>query len=163
MSDGLTFKVLGDERLLRKLDRIAKKDARAVTRKGSRAGAKITTARAKALAPVGGTRTIGGTFFKKKKKGGSLRRAIRTRSAKRSRRYIGAVTVMGKGFFKGDTFYGAFVEFGHKVGKRGRANRKEVAGLHFMERAAKQTGRKSLKVAIDIIARGIEAAGRRNV
>lgn len=176
MSDGITFTIVGDDRLLRKLDRIAKKDARAAIRKGTRAGAKIVTARTKALAPVSGSRQTG----KKTKKGGTLRRAIRTRSAKRSRVFIGSVTRLGAGFFKGETFYGAFQEFGWTPGKRriggvllagarrrtglrDNPNRgKPIEGKHFMERAAKQVGRKAMRVATDIIAREIERAARRN-
>lgn len=78
-------------------------NAKKALRNGLRAGAKITTAAARAVAPV---RT------------GQLRRAIRTKAAKRSRRYIGVKTMIGEGYFKGETFYGAFVEFGWKTGKR---------------------------------------------
>jgi hypothetical protein len=55
---------------------------------------------------------------------------------------------LGKGFFRGDEFYGAFQEFGWKAGKRGRFNRRSIPGKHFMQRAAERKGRQAGDVII---------------
>lgn len=137
--------IFGAQQLDFKLRRLAAKDAKKAIRKGTRAGSKIVTAKAKKLAPV---------------ESGLVRRAIRTRALKRSRNTIGTITVLGKAFFKGASFYGAFVEFGHKIGSRKLPTRKEVAGQHFIERAAKQVGRKAGEEAVRVMAREIENAAR---
>lgn len=49
---------------------------------------------------------------------GRLKRSIRVRAAKRRKGVVGVRVVTGKDFFAGETFYGAFREFGHKIGKR---------------------------------------------
>ena len=78
---------------------------------------------------------------------------------KRSRKSIGTLTQLGAGFFKGDTFYGAFQELGWKAGKR---NRRKVLGLHFMQRAARQVGRKAGAVATNIIKNVIIEESKKN-
>ena len=108
-----------------------------VWRPALRAGAKIQQRRAKQLAPH---------------ETGALEAAIKVRAGKRSRSKIGKGTVSAmatlgaKELFKGDSFYGAFVELGHKVGKRGsRAKgagedtRPFVEGEFFLARAADGT------------------------
>lgn len=150
MADGVVIKLVGDRKLIRKLERLEKKDARRAIRRGSRAGIKIVTAAVKAAAPVGAT--------------GQLRKAIRTRAAKRSRRFIGAVTRLGEGYFKGETFYGSFQEFGWHSGKRrGKGkpdNRKWIEGKHFMEEAAKRVGKTAGDVAIRQMRFEIEQAAK---
>lgn len=159
--EGISIELIGARELDRILRRIAAKDAKAALRKGSRAGAKIITAKAKTLAPV-----------RKEGKGGTLRRAIRTRSAKRSRRYVGAVSTIGKGFFKSETFYGAFIEFGRHLGKRrgGKRTRGQtgggrrfIEGIHFMERAAKEAGPRAGRIAVATTKRELERLARKAV
>ena len=49
---------------------------------------------------------------------------------------------------KGATFYGAFVEFGHRVGSRKLGDaRKEVAGQHFMQKAVAAKGQAAADAA----------------
>ena len=142
-----------DKELIRKLERFTRRDAKRAVRRGTRAGAKIVIPRARELAPVLKKRT-------KRRMPGLLRRAIRVRAAKRSRRYIGAVVILGAGFFKGETFYGAFQELGWKTGKRGSENRKQIPGKHFMERAAKEKEDEAVRVASEIILKEIDASLR---
>jgi HK97 gp10 family phage protein len=126
-ADHVRFEVRGDRELKRKLNQLANKEVKKIVRQAMRAGAKVILPRARANAPVGAT--------------GNLRRAIKVRAAKRSRKYIGINVTLGKGFFQGDEFYGAFQEFGWKTGKRKSSNRREVPGKHFFERAARETGK----------------------
>lgn len=147
-----TIELVGDRELIRKLRHLETVVARKAIRKGLRAGAKIITAEARRQAPVGESR--------------KLRRAIKTRAAKRSRRYIGVVTQLGAGDFMGETFYGAFQEFGWHIGKRrgGKKTRRQARGrrfrkgVHFIERAAMTHGGKAGFIATATIKREIEAA-----
>lgn len=152
MADGFAIQVKGGAALRRKLRELADKDVKAVMRKALRAGAKVVLPEARSNAPV---------------LTGKLKRNIRVRSAKRSRRYVGATVTTSEGFFKGDDFYTAFQEFGWRKGKRGpnawRINKKgkrvrrrskfqqiafgRVPGKHFMERAARSKG----KAAGDVV------------
>lgn len=124
-----------------------------ISRSALRAGAKVIAESAKKNAPIST---------------GALRKAIRVRAAKRSRKNKGLITVratIGKDYFKGDTFYGAFLEFGHRAGKRPLKNRADkrpfVEGLHFMERALKEQGEAAKAVVQGQIARDIlDEAGR---
>lgn len=144
---GLLVKLVGDIKLRRLMKSLPNKDVKKAIRKAARAGAKIITAETKSLAPVGETKR--------------LRRAIKTRAAKRSRKYIGVVTSIGEGNFQGDTFYGAFVEFGHKVGARKLANRAEVEGQGFMLKAAKNKKRAAGAKAAEVLKSELIAAARK--
>ena len=160
--------VTGDQELIRKLERCSRTDAKRAIRRGTRAAAKIVMPRARQLAPIlGGKlgRDVRGRYKQvgrvdKRRTRGLLRRAIRVRATKRSRRYIGAVVTLGEGFFKGETFYGAFQELGWKTGKRGSENRKQIPGKHFMERAAKEKEDEAVRVASEIILQEIDASLR---
>lgn len=116
-----------------KLLTFPKKQATKAIRKGLRAGAKVMTAAVKAATPV---------------RSGALRRAIKTRAMKRSRNKIGVRTTIGaEGFYKGKTFYGAFVEFGTK----------KMDARHFMEKAAKRVATSAGQTAINTMQREMEA------
>jgi len=152
MSDGVTIQVVGDKELIAKLDRLEKRDARRVLRRAHRAAAKQILPKARGLAPV--LRRQKGRV--QRHAPGLLRRAIRVRAAKRSRKFIGAVVTIGKGFFKGETFYGGFQEWGWRT-RRGRT----IAGKLFMEEAAKRAGPGAAQRAIQMIKQGIEQAATR--
>jgi HK97 gp10 family phage protein len=140
-----------------------------------RAGGKPVLAAAKANAP---------------KKSGSLRKSLKLRAGKRSRRGIYVVTLLlstskDDNLFTGKAFYGAFQEFGFKLGKRigGKATRdgrkvsqrlllggrwitlkagKYIAGRHFLEQAHKQKGPESLKIIMQKLASGLETVAKGN-
>lgn len=123
-TDPLQFEIRGLNEVVSRLHALEKNQARAVLRKATRAGAKAFLGPIKAATPV---RT------------GLLRRAVKVRAMKRTRkRFIGTAVTLGAGFFKGPTFYGAFLEFGRKTGKRGSSNRRQIPGRHFMERAGQR-------------------------
>ena len=139
---GVTVRVEGAREIKRMLDAVPNKLAPPAMRKAYRAGAKVVTRRVQQRA-----RSDPKTHEKN-----LIARAVKTRATKRSRRYIGYVTTIGKGAYKGVTFYAAFVELGHLSGRRAgiqrRGGRKKVEGLHFMERGMEQVkeraGRKAL-------------------
>lgn len=147
--DGIVLEV--DKRDIARLDKMLKsvprKDAKKAIRKGTRAGAKIITAKAKGFAPVDS---------------GATKRAVKTRAIKRSRVFTGTTTTVGAGFFKGKTFYAAFVELGYRRGKRQLGDRRtKVEGKHWMRKAVRTVGRKALLLAIDITGKEITKAAKR--
>lgn len=183
MSEGVYLQVVGDKEWIRKLTRLEKRDSRRILRQAFRAGAKMIADKAKQLAPGGRAkgqkRSKATGRFQKTKGTGRLRKAIRVRAAKRSRRYIYYVARVGAEWFKGETFYAGFQEWGWHAGKRGRSSkeyraaaqearrrgatfrgRRFVKGKFFMKRAAQQTGRAAAAKAISMIRSGIEQAAR---
>lgn len=142
-ADHIRLEVRGAKELKRQLDQLADVEIRKILRKAMRAGAKVILPAARANAPVGAT--------------GAIRKGIRVRAARRSRKYIGIVIVLGKGFFLGDEFYGAFQELGWKTGKRKSSNRRQIPGKHFLQRAAEQKGKAAGDVVIARLWQGIRA------
>ncbi|MDK1104035.1 MAG: HK97 gp10 family phage protein [Actinomycetota bacterium] len=97
--------ITGLEELLKALGSLPKKVARQAIRKPLREGAKIVLAEAKRNVPKGKT--------------GNLKRSLKVRAGKRKKGTISIRVVTSEGWFKGDTFYGAFVEYGtHKMEAR---------------------------------------------
>jgi HK97 gp10 family phage protein len=88
----------GDLALIRKLNTLKSTTAKSAIRKGTRAGAKITQAAARRLAPV---------------RSGALRKGLKVRSLPRSRRWVGTTLRL-------TSFYVKFIEYGTKKmeGKR---------------------------------------------
>lgn len=100
-------------------------------------------------------------------KTGELRESLTVQPAKRTRANKGQVLFQvftGAGFFQGHQFYGAFVEFGHKVGRRParlrRAlrgdTRRTVEGVHMIERGYQSVAAQAAETALARIAEGIE-------
>ncbi len=145
---GLRVTISGTEELTALLKAFPTKIANKAVRKGTRAGVKVIARTAKRFAP---------------RRTGLLARSMKVRAMKRRRGRIGAVILTGKaGAFKGDTFYGAFQEFGWVAGGRKRSTRskgsirilfglRQQEGLHFMERAAKAKARTAGRVASAVI------------
>lgn len=102
-NQGFDIKIQGLEQLRKKLDMLGKAGVKRAMRPALRAGQKAMTQATQAAAPV---RT------------GLVQRNIKTRAMRRSRKHFGMRTVLGEGFYKGKTFYGAFQEFGWKTGPR---------------------------------------------
>jgi HK97 gp10 family phage protein len=84
------------------------------------------------------------------KKSGALRKSLKMRTMKRSRVKVGVYIATSDKFFQGETFYGAFQEFGWHTGKRAanlrtkgqwsgvggeQDKRTMVPGKHFIEQA----------------------------
>lgn len=84
----------------RAIKQIGDKDAKKAVRKATRASAKVFAKELKKNAPVDT---------------GELKKSIKVRAAKRSRKYIGVNATVG---LDTDAFYGNFIEFGAK-GPRG--------------------------------------------
>jgi HK97 gp10 family phage protein len=143
---GVTFTLSGVEAILKRLRTLEPKVAKKVLRQALRKGAKRVQARVKQLAPSGPS--------------GQVRRAIKVRAGKRSRKGTIRVNVqIGKGDFQGTTFYGAFTEYGTKrsgTGHKGQRRMNGQKGQHFMERAFQQEEGPTRNLIISEIQAGIE-------
>lgn len=152
-----TIKIEGAKEIAAALEKVSKKVARKVISAGCRAGAKLIQTDAKNRAPH---------------KSGLLKKAIKVKvskyvgTRKKKRGEVAINAQIGKGDFKGETFYGAFQEYGWKSGRRttkGQTdNRRQIEGKHFMERAYKAQRSAALSTMINTIRTGLEAAVREN-
>lgn len=106
--------IVGVEEVERALRALPGKVAKQAIRKPLRAGAKIVLARAKQNVPA---------------ESGALKKSLKVRAGKRSRNTISIRVATGKGWFTGETFYGAFVEFGTA----------KMKARHYVQRAYAQT------------------------
>jgi hypothetical protein len=136
----LSISLDGDWTLQARLRELTPRLEKAALRTALRESARPMLAAAQKFAPVYGTKTFVETVFVDKRWrkrtfatgriGGSLRKSLRIRAFKRSRKnrvgvWIGTSALASP--FQGKQFYGAFQEFGWKVGVRPERD-KRVAG-----------------------------------
>ncbi len=143
--------ISGDKQLEKKLSTLEPKIGRKVVRKSLRVGAKIIQKAIKAEVP---------------KRSRTLEKAVKVRVAKgnRKRTYAVMATTGERGnMFAGKTFYGGFVHFGHKVGKRGNQARgavdtrvKSVEPNAFIKRAYEKKKQQATVAVLKDMADGIE-------
>lgn len=121
----------GDVKLNIALANLANKLQRKFVRQAARYALKTVVKTARQLAP---------------KKTGRLRKSIKVKSIKRSRSRIGSRVTTGAADnqFTGESFYGAFIEFGWKTGRRTSATRKRIEGQHFLKLAAQRKKRAAI-------------------
>lgn len=137
-----SIRISGNKAIERACRELPARLAKKVIRQGLRAGAKVVQSDAQVHAPVDTGRTA---------------RAIKVRAGKsRKKNVITMAVIIGKGDYQGGTFYGAFVNFGHKTGKRGSANRREIPGKHFMDNALHDKAEQAQTAATTVINAGIE-------
>ena len=142
--------VTGNRDIDRRFQTLPRRVQRKVLRSATRKAAKPVLETAKTLVRMGETR--------------KLKRSLKIRAMKRSRRRpdtVGVRVMTGKEFFQGETFYGAFQEFGWKAGKRGRPNRRQIEGEHYLEGAYDRQKNHSRDILIREIGRGVEQEARR--
>lgn len=92
-------KIAGGAELDRRLRAVDRKLAGKIVRKALREGAKPVAKEARSLAP---------------RKTGQMAGAIKVRAGRSRKGVVSVVVQLGRRFFKGDSFYGAFVEFGYR-------------------------------------------------
>ena len=150
----VNVRIEGAKEIEKALKQLTKAQGRAAIRKGCRAGAKITQRAAKQIAP---------------RKTGLLAKSIKVRAIKRSRTKVGVMVTTGSSsnLFTGKTFYGAFQEWGWKVGKRpGKGSpdaRRKVQGKFFLKKAANSTSGEVGRVASETMRTEIEKTIAKNV
>ncbi len=101
MSDVIKIDVQGLKQLFATIDTMPDRVGKKIVKRAAREAARPVLETAKQLAPVNT---------------GLMRGALKIRALKRTRRSrrIGVRIVLGEGFFKGHSFYGAFQELGTK-------------------------------------------------
>lgn len=141
------IKLEGARELDRKLRELPRKLQRKVIRQALRAGMRPIHEAAKQNAPVAT---------------GLLKQSIKLRAMKRNRRGVIGVKIETEGGnFKGETFYGAFQEFGYRRGKRSLGNnRKFIPGKHYMQRAAEDKKEQAVAIVSEHMAAGIVQAAK---
>lgn len=103
-SNALTIRVEGLDDLKRKMALLVNRVRNKVVSQGLRAGAQPILQEALKRVPV---------------KSGALRASLKIRVNPEKRRSEQSIAVLtGKGFFRGETYYGGFVHFGHRIGRR---------------------------------------------
>src|SRR4051812_6719809 len=113
---GGLVRVEGMKELAAKLDDLESKVVRKVTSQALRAGAKVTLAAAMSTMPV---------------KSGALRGSLKVRAGRYKKGFVSISVGIGKQWFTGDQFYGAFVEFGHRLGRRKLGDKRhKIPGEH---------------------------------
>ena len=134
----ISFSLQGDTEITEKLKSFTKSEYKSAVQMGAKNALKPAQQTAKSIAP---------------KDTGKLRRAIRIRVLKRSRKRVGARVTIGshESMFKGKTFYAAFQEYGWKTGKRasnqdlGVAKRKRRTAAQREEVARMNASRKTIR------------------
>jgi HK97 gp10 family phage protein len=120
------------ESAIRGIKDLENKIAKKYVKQSGRAGCKVIQAAAVATAPVFTGRT---------------QSAIKVRSAGNKKGVIKFKVGIGKDWFKGETFYSAFVAFGHKIGKRALGDtRKQVAPNDWLTKAYDNTKQEAVDV-----------------
>jgi len=143
-----TLNLIGEKALQRKLAALGRTGANKVLRKALRAGAKVIRTEAQANAPV---------------LTGDLRANIRVRAMKRRKQGVGVRVVVGDGWYQGDQFYGAFLEFGHRVGSRRLGDaRATVEPKPFMRPAFDQKKDAAISEIETVLATGIVEEAKRS-
>ncbi len=118
------MKITGLSDTISKLKLLDAKVEKQYVRKALKAGAKemLTSARANAPSITG-----------------NLRKSIKVRGGKSRKGLVSVIVGLGKKWFTGPVFYGAFVEFGHHIGKRALGSiRTFIKPKPFIETAYKQ-------------------------
>lgn len=130
----ISLSVRGEKKIMRQLKKLPVKIRRKVLRKASREAMKPVLKAARNNAP---------------KQSGALKKAIKLRALKRNRRgLVGVKVAVGKDWFQGDQFYGAFQEFGYKG----------IEGKHFVENAYDTHGEGAKRRFMDLVPKQIEKA-----
>jgi HK97 gp10 family phage protein len=141
------LKLIGLETTLTRLALMDKKVRTKVIRRAVRRGAEPLRDEARSKCPANT---------------GTLAKSIRiTTSAKPSKGTARARVQTGQGYFKGETFYGAFVEFGHFIGSRAKgAARQFCAARPFLRPAHDAKKEEAVRIVTEDIKAGIEEGVR---
>lgn len=142
------LQITGLDQINKKLKELDSKVGKKIVRKALRIALKPMQQKVKANVPVDT---------------GQTKRAIKILAGKTKKGRISIRVVLGKGYYKGDSFYGAFQEFGHFQGSRKLgASRKEIPGKHFMRDAFEAEKEHTKSEAERLILEGINEAIKGN-
>lgn len=138
----MEYSIEGLKELQQDLLDLEPKVARKYAGKSLKDGAKIILAEAQNDAPV---------------QSGATKKALRIRMGRSKKGYKSVRVVIGSGWFKGDEFYAAFVEFGHKQGSRKLGDkRKDIPANPWFENAAIAKEQAAVDKTIEVLGTLIE-------
>jgi HK97 gp10 family phage protein len=149
--DVKTLEVTGLDELQAQLNKLEAYAYKSVLKDACKKAAAVVADEARSLAP---------------EKTGRLKRAIKVRMGRTGNKSsVSALATVGKKWFAGDEFYGAFQEFGWKAGPR-KGNkvkgdkdsdkRTQQPGEHFMENAFDSKGQEALDTLLNEIKAGLD-------
>ena len=138
----ITMEVQGLRDAIKSIRQFEPKTAKKAVRRANKASARIIQQQVIADCPV---------------KTGRTREAIKVKAGLNKKNYISALICVGKSWFHGDTFYAAFVQFGHKTGRRSSSNRKQVPAHDFMGHAYDLKKDAALNKWVEILTKEVEA------
>lgn len=142
--------IYGLEPLLEKLRRLEEGQSRAIAAQAMHAAAEPVLERAKELAPVMDEALKGHA------PPGTLRDSLVIKDKTRGKRRISSSVETKAGNYKGEEYYGAFVELGHKQGRRPKSGesdaRAEVEPHPYLEPAFDETVDRSLSIVKQTVA-----------
>ena len=147
--------ITGDAELNRKLANLQTKFAKKAIRTAARESLKPLRDRTKRAAPV----SAAGNTGKYPHPPGNLRRSVRVLALPRSRKWVGARVSSSekKSLYRGQAFYGGFIEFGRLTGTRNSPIRYAIPANPFMGRTAKRYQRATIRLYQTHLARAIRA------
>lgn len=147
MAKGPIVAIEGADQLRKNLRSLDDKLRRKLIRDALRKGAQPIYEEARRLVPV---RT------------GALQASINIKASTTAKRVRFRVQTGAEGFFKGKTYYGGFVEFGHKIGSRKLGDkRKEVPPHPFMGDAFDERGDEARRITLDELKASAEREANR--
>lgn len=133
----VVLNIEGAKELEKKLLSFEPKLGKKIIRQALRSGAKLILAEAKANVPVDT---------------GALRDSLKVRAMRKRKHRYGVMVQTSEGWFKGEQFYGAFVEFGTD----------KMAAQPFVRPAFDSEKEAAEKTIVDGIRQGIEQVGASN-
>jgi len=145
--------ITGDVELAKALAEFEPKVQKALTRKATRAAAKLVLESAKARVPV-----LTGELESSLKV-----RAMKKRKGQRRGKKFGHSVVTGEGFFVGDQFYGGFLELGTKeryLKKSGKSVGRIPAGEHDFLRPALYDNKVAIRAIFNRVMRQVVSEAR---
>lgn len=150
--------IYGLDPLVQKLKRLADEQVREIVSEAMHAAAEPVLESAKEKAPVMAEELAGHA------PPGTLRDSLVIKDKKRGKRRISAAVETRAGNYKGEEYYGAFVELGHKQGKRPQAGasdaRAQVDPHPYLEPAFDENESRSISIIKQRLAAGIERAAQ---
>lgn len=130
------------QNLLRRLSMLEKAAGKPILTRALRAAAEPIRDAAKAYAP---------------KDTGQLEKSIKIKSARGEGDTVSVRVTTGAGDYLGDTFYGAFIEYGYKKGSRRLGDRRpQIAAQPYMGPAAEANKDRAIQIAAEVIRQELE-------
>lgn len=130
----MSINIEGAKELEKKLKSFEPKLGRQIVKQALRNGAKVILAAAKANVPV---------------RSGALKKSLKVRAMKKRRHSYGVMVATSDDWFKGEQFYGAFLEFGTS----------RMAARPFVRPAFDSEKDTAEKIIINDLRQGIEKVG----